>query len=1145
MINRLYLKKEVLDTEINLVNGNFEGNISGWTNTCNATYANGKCYMNFGETGGISQYIDDIIPGAHYNVTLYHKYPYSLIPVTTGSTLTISLGDDSSSFHTPGIKSRGLIGGASKTLTIDKSVRYDGYIEYIKIVQSEVVNIFEEIQLSNDTDIFLTFKKDDVQDISRRSSSFSQTLIIPGTKENNKLFEMLFDINIEDTTQTFNKVNDCVLYQNDLIIFEGSFQIKKVIIDTHTNDISYECIMYSNEKSFADLLSSSYITGNIDEPIKDIDFSEYDQILSKELIVNSFTNDTGEGVVYPCINYFDKQSLRWEVEDFRPAFFIKEIWDKIFSKEGYTYSSTFINSDEFKSLLMPSVNKIVTTDEELLSRKFRAGLLSDQNDCFWSTQYNAFGDTHRAKSNIPWSYINFRDDDNSGLRFFDNNDNYKVFGMRYLVPVKGMYQFTTHINFDVYFTIFYPQTISCYIRDKATGLYPKCNIILKLFRKRNGIFTLIKESKVEALIPTTGIVTEANNYKKFGSVLDYELTTNNETFWEFEAGDEIFPEIYCDLGSEGIRVFNSGGAEITGNSGLTVKAIPVLRKYDQSDPTKAGCYFENQTTQSSTLFEGDMVYCNTGLPTKMKKIDFIKGITNMFNLVGVVDKNNPKNIIFENRDTYYTGGKKHNWTKKVDSVKNIQKIQSFVNKNFKATYLLDDDFTNRDYNKTYNEIYGQQVILNEEKTTEEMVIELPFASTQAQKLPGSNMVVSQIFDYEITDEGKKLEIKQYLPRILYRNYINFSAPYYDKTNGYNVFELGFSGGTFWAGQYMTATHFDNPYLPTKDINFGICKTYYNAFTQIPYDNLYNRFYKKQVEQYIDEDSRQLTALFNLNETDLYDFDLSDTIDIDGQSFIVDNINKYNPTSLTEVTLLKLKDVYIPTTENQKNEYISSLLNWNTGFTKDFPKPLRKNTTLVGIELMAVENRRVVIGSGSTSTYTSTNYKPNNLDVRTRGVVIGGNNSVGNTRVVLVGNNNTSLSSSYDNNTVIFGNDNTLKDNTESVSIMGSGNTVEINVKNTQVLGDNTTVNRSNSTYINSSEIYFKNPATPIIHFIDGGEAQPLTVNRFNPIKQCHFVSGGDASEGVRTLRPSIDNTFVVDSNVAVDYIYKDIYSTQN
>jgi len=63
----------------------------------------------------------------------------------------------------------------------------------------------------------------------------------------------------------------------------------------------------------------------------------------------------GRGYVYPLIDYgYTNNQISYDVEELSPAIYAKEYWDRIFNTEGFTYTSAFLSSTFFKSLIIPS-----------------------------------------------------------------------------------------------------------------------------------------------------------------------------------------------------------------------------------------------------------------------------------------------------------------------------------------------------------------------------------------------------------------------------------------------------------------------------------------------------------------------------------------------------------------------------------------------------------------------------------------------------------------------------------------------------------------------------------------------------------------------------------------------------------------------
>ena len=97
--------------------------------------------------------------------------------------------------------------------------------------------------------------------------------------------------------------------------------------------------------------------------------SEYDHIYNKTNQTNSWAtsiikngstyvnfssgNPTGEGYVYPMIDYGFGNGTSYDVRHFYPAVYVKTIIDKIFSEAGFQYESTFFTSQFFKRLIIP------------------------------------------------------------------------------------------------------------------------------------------------------------------------------------------------------------------------------------------------------------------------------------------------------------------------------------------------------------------------------------------------------------------------------------------------------------------------------------------------------------------------------------------------------------------------------------------------------------------------------------------------------------------------------------------------------------------------------------------------------------------------------------------------------------------------
>lgn len=106
----------------------------------------------------------------------------------------------------------------------------------------------------------------------------------------------------------------------------------------------------------------------------------------------------GEGYVYPLISWGDEIDYNsFPVTSMAPAYFVKEIWDKIFKANNSRYESDFINSDFFKRLIL--VQKKTTYDltpKQVLDRGFFVGSTKE-----YTNQVNKFRQWIWLNSSTP------------------------------------------------------------------------------------------------------------------------------------------------------------------------------------------------------------------------------------------------------------------------------------------------------------------------------------------------------------------------------------------------------------------------------------------------------------------------------------------------------------------------------------------------------------------------------------------------------------------------------------------------------------------------------------------------------------------------------------------------------------------------
>jgi hypothetical protein len=223
----------------------------------------------------------------------------------------------------------------------------------------------------------ITYAIDDLQNLDSKSTSFTKTIVLPATTNNNRLFGNIFEFANSNFT---NDVEDNVLYNfnasksakarievDGLQVMKGVLRLLEIIIDG--NRIEYEVALFGELGGFFSKLIAKKLNGNTNA-IDDLDFSSYNTNWTYSAITNSWANwNAGNGIIFPLIDYGNVSynipvtsptylaKKDYQYTAFRPAFFVREIMDKIITNAGYTWESDFFDSNFFKRLIIPNNQK--------------------------------------------------------------------------------------------------------------------------------------------------------------------------------------------------------------------------------------------------------------------------------------------------------------------------------------------------------------------------------------------------------------------------------------------------------------------------------------------------------------------------------------------------------------------------------------------------------------------------------------------------------------------------------------------------------------------------------------------------------------------------------------------------------------------
>ena len=110
----------------------------------------------------------------------------------------------------------------------------------------------KQIDLYGDEAFVLNFNVADISDISAKVASYSKELNIPATKENNKIFSHLFDVNSEGYFNPISK-KTTELFIDGVCVMRGYFKLNSITI-TDNEYVTYHGLIYEDSVNFIQAL---------------------------------------------------------------------------------------------------------------------------------------------------------------------------------------------------------------------------------------------------------------------------------------------------------------------------------------------------------------------------------------------------------------------------------------------------------------------------------------------------------------------------------------------------------------------------------------------------------------------------------------------------------------------------------------------------------------------------------------------------------------------------------------------------------------------------------------------------------------------------------------------------------------------------
>jgi len=933
------------------------------------------------------------------------------------------------------------------------------------------------IPLSKSLNASLTRAITDVENPQSRKATYSKTANIPNSKEAAEVFGSLFELNLVDSSFDASAKVDCRYVVDGEPVIEGYCQLDAINQKNRT-DISYDIVMYSSLANIFRDFGEDYLTdlGSILE--------EWNHPFTKEIQEKSWETEVwngdagaftpfafGTGYVYGLMDYGLSTDLdNFTIYQLPCCLYLKEYIDAIFTYTGKTYTSNHFNSTYFKKHVIPSSpENFQLTAAEITAKQFVAN----------TPQFTSTGTS--TSNNFTLNTITSADTIIFTVESSDPSNQYNNATGEYTVgsvALQGTFDINALIDIQATFTPATGTAVKtvCEIDGYLMIFLNGTQIQAKPFYITSDDSSFISGARTTSASPTypDGDYLAEKRFSVFPNVAQvdvvertgddvpnrYLITANNVTLFN---GDVI--EIKWKATLQGQKKFggfsstmfvDSIGGEYGGNANLTMSVGAFFPKVVNTYPA-----------------EGSTMKVDKLIPKNVKIKDFFNSIIKKHNLWIDIDPADSNNYIIEPRDEFLTTNIV-NLDDKLDEGQDLvfNPMAKLDAAEFYFSDKEDKDYLNETYTAESNDrIYGDRTVLS----TSEIVngtkeVKTIFSPTVLAAPENSTRVLSTIMQKD--DLGYHKPIDNNI-RLLYYdglkdgkawNHINW-------TGGWPAIPFGET-----KVQYPYIGHFDDPYNATEDLNWGLVnKVYYddniNPIT-ITNNNLVNKYYSKQIQEYTSKESKIVTGMFNVTPNDFKNWSFRDLYWFRSGYFRLQKIEGYNPTG---ETLTKCVFLYLANTPTFSSGLIG-LDGDDTGITPD-----------------GTGGGSVTFTEGTPTKGTKTASGTDSNNTGKRGVTVQGKY------------NYVAVDAYYVD---IQGNSNQVWSEAQDIKIQGDNNIIDGGVKNVTLINtDGLTISESDVTYINGVKVDAGSISSPSeVSAISASQDVETTVKTYEV-----DTSGGDVT----------------------------------
>ena len=292
----------------------------------------------------------------------------------------------------------------------------------------------------------------------------------------------------------------------------------------------------------------------------------------------------------------------------------------------------------------------------------------------------------------------------------------------------------------------------------------------------------------------------------------------------------------------------------------------------------------------------------------VKQIDFISDIIKMHNLAVIPDIAIENKLLLEPMSTYLGSGSTLDWTKKLDTSKDIviKGTDDIKKSKLYFSYSAGQDTYSKlfvDQGRIYGDYKVEPYTVDASQVPSEFItgntdVKLVAQSTPSTQVNGSNIICPRFWTQSGSEPPK------------------FTAPglrflYWSETAPIYLIDEGIGGGTIYqniplVNHYNDTSGFNPNFAGQYDLNWAP-ETPLHDYTMNPENNLFTQYWRDYLDSIYSDDARILEASFALNNTDILSLNFGDYIFVKDAYWRIIELSDYKMGQFesTRVKLLKV------------------------------------------------------------------------------------------------------------------------------------------------------------------------------------------------------------------------------------------------